>query len=154
MNNEKAYDIFFMIVKLIISIPFLGICFFWWKFHNYEECRAQDMLWDPTQKRCRDDCYAIKEGYGCVEFSPKIAEEYNRYKECRYEGKKIADCTTPQLDVALSELCYEHGGLYFPEERFCEFDFSIEECFKLGEDFRYPKICGDKNNPQLQENNP
>ena len=121
MKNTKISAI----IKLCFAasvILYLGYCTY--DFLRIDTCLDEGLVWDYEQHICRNDCWKITDGVGCIKMTD---EQVKLFEDCRYKG---ADCIP---DSVYDEICKITGE--------CDTEFSPKKCNEYGPDWQLPKSC-------------
>lgn len=118
------------------------IALFIYKLHSCLEinaCLDMGHIWDEKESRCRNDCLALNEKFGCI----KLTEaQILLFENCRY---KTPDCYRSTIfnGIVDKEICFQNNKAWNAKSKNCDFYFKKEQCFALGADWEYPSVCKD-----------
>lgn len=87
-------------------------------------------VWDPVEKRCRQDCLKYGKDFGCISLLP---DEINIIENCRHR-----QCLP---DDKLKEICLRNHKAYNLEKAQCDFEFQFDDCGQKQGKWIYPDIC-------------
>ena len=126
------YFMVFMIIVLGIMIsPFV---YLW--FDDVGDCVSSGNVWDYDKEICRKDCLLWSKKTGCVKMTN---EEVDEFEKCKYQS---LECYKPIYDKMFPDKCFEYEGAYNLDEDYCDFEFDLNNCFKLEGNWQYSDVCG------------
>lgn len=129
MKNTKISSI----IKLCFAasvILYLSYCTY--DFLRIDACLDDGLVWDYEQHICRNDCWKITDGFGCIKMTD---EQVKLFEDCRYKG---ADCIP---DSVYDEICKNNDLPINKITGECDTEFSPKKCSEYTSDWHLPKIC-------------
>ncbi len=121
------------IIKICIILMALLFCA--WKcfvFLAQNSCMDSGNVWDYKENRCREDCLAWNEVNGCIRLTD---EQIKLFKKCRHQP---ASCVSEEV---FEEICLNNNLPINKQTGECDAEFTLDKCYKLGENWVYPRIC-------------
>ncbi len=113
----------------------LIICFAFGRinvFLEQDRCLDNGNVWDYQENRCREDCLVWNKINGCIKMT---AEQVKMFKDCRHKG---AGCVPKKV---FNEICLNNNMPLNKKTGECDAEFTLDKCYKLGENWIYPKNC-------------
>jgi len=110
-------------------------CFAIWKIYIFLEqnsCLDNGNVWDYQENRCREDCLVWNKINGCVKMT---TEQVKIFKDCRHKG---VGCVSKKV---FDEICLNNNMPLNKKTGECDTEFTLDKCYKLGENWIYPKTC-------------
>lgn len=128
MNN-----IFIKMVTKVLFLIFVlvGVFVLYLTFDYRGSCVSDGKVWDGDEQRCRDDCLMWDREWGCIKLN---YEQIDNVRECRKSG----NCDDKKL---LKQICFYNNKAWQVDKKACDFEFKIEECYKLDGNWEYPLTC-------------
>lgn len=118
----------------LFMIPFL-IMFGLFLFDDIGNCKSDGGVWDYDQKTCRQDCLYWSKTKGCVKLTD---EELVAFEKCKNQSNECFDLIYNKM---YPQKCFDYDGAYNLDEETCDYDFELENCYKLEGSWQYPKAC-------------
>lgn len=107
-------------------------------FLKQDTCLDNGYVWDKDKKVCCKDCLTWSKTRGAIHMSP---EHLQLADKCAQNPQK---CDKDLLNKYTQELCLKYEAAFNIDDKYCDFDFSLNDCFKLKGNWQYPLICQDK----------
>ena len=118
----------FIVAFLAIILSFLQLNI----FLQQDTCLDGGNVWDYDENRCREDCLNWNKVNGCIKLN---AQQVRLFNKCR---NQLSNCISKKI---LEEICRQNNLPFNKQTGECYAEFTKNNCYKLGENWIYPKIC-------------